>query len=275
MDSASGDYAYDELSPANSAIWTAISEGKEQGVKEAINNGANVDFLYNGTYTALHLAASKGHTNIVKLLLDAGWDIDLVGEIEDTDKSVVFEGTPIHHAADNGHIETVKFLLEKGADVNASDGTTQYYTPLLTACRSGHLKLVEFLIQNGADTSAVDGAGEPLINIAADFGHVQILKYLIEKGFSVNATSLIHTPLIAATESEHVEAVKFLLQNGANVNGTPEARQDTALHAAAVNGNVELIKLLLQNKADKSLKNAEGKTPLEVASKPEAVAALK
>jgi len=265
---------YEEVSPANSAIWTAVSENNEKATQEAMKNGAEVNFLYYGTYTVLHLAASKGFLPIVKVLVEGGWDIDLAGEIHESEKEVTFEGTPLHHAADSGHLSVVQYLVEHGADINATDGTTQYYTPLLTACRSGHLKLMEYLISKGADTSVMDGAGEPLINVAADFGHVEILKYLLGSGFSVNAVSIIHTPLIAAAESGHIEAVKFLLSSGASVDVTPEARKDTALHAAAACGHLEIIKILLQNKADKTIKNGEGLTPVEVASTPEAKAAL-
>jgi len=266
---ADGDYAYEELSAADTTIWTATNEGNEEGVKEAIKSGATVDYNYDGTYTVLHIAASKGLTKIVKILVEAGWDVTLVGQFEDQEKKVTFEGTPLHHAAESGHLETAQYLLEHGADINATDGTTQYYTPLLTAIRSGRLSLIELFIQKGADTSAVDGAGETLINVAADFGHVDILKYLLGKGFSVNSASLIHTPLIAASESGHIEAVKFLLESGAQVNAVPEARKDTALHVAAETGNEALLKLLLQHKADPSLKNTEEKRPVDVAASPQ------
>ena len=44
-------------------------------------------------WTALHAAAQNGHTDIVKLLLDAGADKDVVDKYGDT---------PLHVAAENG-----------------------------------------------------------------------------------------------------------------------------------------------------------------------------
>ncbi|MFX8242841.1 ankyrin repeat domain-containing protein, partial [Acinetobacter baumannii] len=60
-------------------------------------------------WTALHYAATNGHDNVVKYLLDHAAYIDA----ESPNAT-----TPLMMAAMNGHITTVKLLLDEGADMN-------------------------------------------------------------------------------------------------------------------------------------------------------------
>ncbi|PTB34868.1 hypothetical protein M441DRAFT_205868 [Trichoderma asperellum CBS 433.97] len=63
--------------------------------------------------TPLHIAASKGHTPIVQMLLDTG-EVDL--------ESINSMGrTPLFEAV-GGVEETIRILLDHGADVNWKDG---------------------------------------------------------------------------------------------------------------------------------------------------------
>ena len=57
--------------------------------------------------TPLHVAAIRGDSRIITLLLDAGAEIDARGE---------YGHTPLHEAVGQGHIEAVRLLLSRGAD---------------------------------------------------------------------------------------------------------------------------------------------------------------
>ncbi len=56
--------------------------------------------------TSLHLAALKGHANIVKLLIERGARVDRRGHLGET---------PLMYAASQGHLKIVRMLLESGA----------------------------------------------------------------------------------------------------------------------------------------------------------------
>ena len=60
----------------------------------------------------MHLAAEKGYTRVIQLLLDADASINARNNLGET---------PLMIAAENGHDDTVRFLIERGADVNAQD----------------------------------------------------------------------------------------------------------------------------------------------------------
>ena len=66
--------------------------------------------------TPLHEASDNGHSDTVKMLLDAGADLSLTEE---------YGQTPLHLAAMNGHargrVEVAKILTEAGADPNMRD----------------------------------------------------------------------------------------------------------------------------------------------------------
>jgi len=66
----------------------------------------------NTNITALHHAASYGHSDVMKELLDSKADVNA------RDNSME---TPLHDAAYNGHLIAVKTCLRNGADVNMVD----------------------------------------------------------------------------------------------------------------------------------------------------------
>jgi uncharacterized protein len=66
------------------------------------------DFFFG--WTALHIAAEKGHVKLVELLIDRGADLNWQHEISRL--------TAFHLAALGGHQDVVKLLAAKGADVN-------------------------------------------------------------------------------------------------------------------------------------------------------------
>lgn len=69
--------------------------------------------------SALSLAASEGHTNLIDLLLDKG------AVLEDTDKEGL---TALAWACVRGRLNAAQSLIERGADVNTCDKTGR--TPL-------------------------------------------------------------------------------------------------------------------------------------------------
>ena len=84
---------------------------------------------------------------------------------------------------------------------------------------------------------------------------------------SINVHSATKTWLMEAVENEYLQSCMFLLLSGVNPNDQHPLSGDTALHLAVRNGNIVFVKLLLACKADPTIPNEEGKTPLDTAKK--------
>ncbi|MBD3272843.1 hypothetical protein GF385_00640, partial [Candidatus Dependentiae bacterium] len=92
--------------------------------------------------TPLHLAAKKGHQEIVEMLL--------AKEGVDPSARDRYGNTPLHFAAKKGHPEIVKMLLAKDADLSNAENFIKS-TPLHFAAEKGHQEIVEILLARGAD----------------------------------------------------------------------------------------------------------------------------
>jgi len=88
--------------------------------------------------TALHAAIAGNHIHIVRLLLNAGADIDAQCE------GVRRRGfTPLHAAAYFNRLEIAKLLIERGADPRIANGES--LTPYEYAARRGHAEIAELI----------------------------------------------------------------------------------------------------------------------------------
>lgn len=91
----------------------------------------------------LHIAASKGHLNIVRMLVeDFGMRKNLEGNAS--------KGSPIHSAALEGQYDVVLYLLNIGATLDTS---TPDRNPLFGAILGGNVAIARLLIERGIDKS--------------------------------------------------------------------------------------------------------------------------
>lgn len=126
--------------------------------------------------TALHVAATNGHVEILQLLLDRG------GNVNAQDKSGL---TPLMAAAELGNTVAVILLIDKKADVNLQD--YDGLTPLFLATVTGQLDVARILLENGAQPDLADDQFTTPLMIAAQQGDVELVKLLLEKGANAKA----------------------------------------------------------------------------------------
>jgi len=114
-----------------------------------LDKGANVNSkikFQDDEMTPLHLAVMKNKSDVVRMLIRKGADINL--------RSRRLQ-TPLHLAAiHNVSKDILEMLLKKGADINSLDHHLQ--TPLFHAASRGYKDLVEFLLSKGSDPTLLD-----------------------------------------------------------------------------------------------------------------------
>lgn len=145
------------------ALHLAASRGYSEIVKILIAEGVDLDVDKSG-HTALHLAASNGHEMIMQMLLTAGADIEARGEDDDT---------ALHMAVEENHAATVQVLLAAGANIEAQDDN--YETPLHYACKKNYEEITKILLMQGANTEAINDSGETPLQLAKDNNHLNIV----------------------------------------------------------------------------------------------------
>jgi len=126
-------------------LYESAKDGNLAGLELALRrgDGVNDSFVYdcedNDFETALHVASRNGHFAIVKVLLDAGADID------SRDSG---GGTPLHDACIHGRLVVVKELVRRGADIYPKDNDGE--TPFDFAGNYIHSRddIMEYLLQH-------------------------------------------------------------------------------------------------------------------------------
>ncbi|CAI7647886.1 unnamed protein product [Penicillium discolor] len=127
---------------------------------------------------SLLAACSRGHKEIVQMLLQYGADITVQGKDE-------FHGNALEVACHEGHDNIVQLLLDHGADANAQGGF--YGNALQSACSEGHGHIVQILLEHGADVNAQGGHYGNALRAASTRGNEKIVLMLQDYVADVNA----------------------------------------------------------------------------------------
>lgn len=146
--------------------------------------------------TPLGAAVVKGHTCIVRMLLEAGIE---------PNSSVWHETPALVEAARQGHVDIVQVLIAAGANVNGGF----YKVPLYAAAREGHLEVVRVLLDAGANIEGYEWYWTALI-IASFKGHLSIVQLLIERGANIHWCPHGENVLMIAARGARREVYEFL-----------------------------------------------------------------
>lgn len=140
-----------------SSLMKAVQRDDVAAVKRLIAEGVNVSELDANGDAPLVMAAYKGHTGIVRLLLDAGADIAAVDP--------TMKATALHAAAYAGRTDAAKLLIERGIDID-KQGPRNGYTALHDAIWQNNIETAEVLIAAGANLELKAHSGQTPLQFA-------------------------------------------------------------------------------------------------------------
>jgi hypothetical protein len=157
-------------------LQAASSKGHLDVVEILVSKGANVN-AQGGFYgNALHAALFCRHSDVVRFLLDNNACVDT---------SASPYGNALQMASFWGRSEMMQMLVEKSTAIDAQGG--YYGNALQTASFRGHKDIVLTLLKNGADVNAQGGEFVTALQAALAVSHIDITWLLVDEGADVNA----------------------------------------------------------------------------------------
>ncbi|XP_062585227.1 ankyrin-3-like [Saccostrea cucullata] len=214
---------------------------------------------------AVHIAANFLQPDILSLILDAEYDVNMVTRNNESplilavvvdkctlqnipwacNKDLCDPNKTFDEVLEERRMQTLTLLVQKGADVNIHP--TKLPSALAVSCQKGNKEIVQFLLRSGAN---VNETGNKLsaLHLASMEGNLEIVQLLLDKGADVNMRSKYgFTPLYLASRKGNSAIVEILLTRGTN----DELKERTAYNpffAACAHGHINIVQMFLQHK---------------------------
>eukprot|EP00041_Stephanoeca_diplocostata_P034258 m.1155442 g.1155442 ORF g.1155442 m.1155442 type:complete len:1673 (-) comp24489_c1_seq37:1618-6636(-) len=281
-----------------SALENAVSNGCKSIVQILLDHGATIESHAKSkdTWSIVKLACKRGHSDILKLLLDnirekqrrkirdmpqigtvnqtclmlgcTHGHNDVVNVLLDSENYETCVEVPDHDgntalilAAAEGHTAIVSTLLEKGAELEAMNH--EHHTALVCAAHNGHLYTVEFLRDQGAKLIVCDKDGSVMctaLTVAAGSrcAAVAVLENLLKP----ESPHALATATSALLDKALLSAARRGNSSVVEFLLKRGAAHGTSLIEAACHGHLDTVLLLLKCGADVNATNAAGCTAL-------------
>ncbi|XP_033750474.1 death-associated protein kinase 1-like isoform X3 [Pecten maximus] len=274
------------------ALFCASEEGNVEGLKELVGMAQNIDLTAANRHgeTAVHMAASGGHTEVLKFLQAKGVDISIQDKNGDSavywaarqghldvlrhlkDENVPLDSqnksgeSALHVAARYGHAAVVDFLCSAGSNVNLQDNLGE--TALHSASWHGFLRIVTSLCSSGAKIDADNKEGETALHNASARGYLDVVKILLDYGAPVNQMDKRGgTALYLACNRRHSNIAMVLLHAGCEMDIIDKESGECALHCAAREGLSAVVQTMCAFGCQVDIISQDGFTPLHLSCK--------
>lgn len=175
------------------ALCVATAQGNTEIVRMLLEEGANVNqraqFNYFPLQYAICLSSAAVAEDTLKALIEYNASLDLCDD---------GGNTALHYIRSYTPVSTIKPLVNAGADIEIGD--IFGFTPICNAVKYQNMDAMEYLLSKGAKVNFTGGfwGGGPL-HLACFLGLLEFIKTLVENGADVNLANpgTVGTPLIS------------------------------------------------------------------------------
>ncbi|XP_029933909.1 ankyrin repeat domain-containing protein 22 isoform X1 [Myripristis murdjan] len=170
---------------------------------------------------------------------------------------------PACQSAYDGDLHRLHHLLrDDPGNLNVQD-LDSGDTPLIAACRQGNQRVVQYLLEYGADVTLTNKKQRSCLHYASrrtfsllDYLMIAILMPILLLGFFI----------LQEKQRKNVALLQTLLSSEVEINAV-DYKGNTALHYVCERKSHFLVPLLLERNADATIKNKEGETALDIATR--------
>ena len=208
--------------------------------------------------SALHVAASEGHVEMVEYLLVKGANPCI---------SDRHGNSPLNDAVRHRHDAVAAAIRTRAPDGKISLHGLSSGIQMCTAAAEGDLVQIQRLLANGVSPQAVDYDSRTALHIAACYGRLEVTKYLISSRADVQAKDRLgNSPLDDAIQYGHKQVQLALRAAGARVGWMRNGLRACRASAAGDEGSVRLVRALMDMGLDPAACDHYDRTPLHLAA---------
>eukprot|EP00117_Sycon_ciliatum_P038129 scpid23899/ scgid28392/ Nuclear factor NF-kappa-B p100 subunit; DNA-binding factor KBF2; H2TF1; Lymphocyte translocation chromosome 10 protein; Nuclear factor of kappa light polypeptide gene enhancer in B-cells 2; Oncogene Lyt-10; Nuclear factor NF-kappa-B p52 subunit len=248
-------------------------------LKQYLDSG-DIRHLQDGDSPVLHAAVLAQNMDVTSTLMSTLPRLQ-AAMLNSVDQH---SNTMLHLAIGSKQNQLVTELVRCGANVTLPNG--QGDNCVHAACQIGSPQLLRVIMAKNRK----DGSGQPLVprldqrdynglfpaHLAVRAKSRECLQVLKAEGFGLDGSGGLcgSTPLHTATDSNQLSLVVYLLKEEVADINAKNYQGNSALHISSEQGHVEMVRALLQSGANRAIKNARGKLPIDLASSESVKAAL-
>ncbi|UYV79521.1 hypothetical protein LAZ67_17002988 [Cordylochernes scorpioides] len=232
-------------------------------VKELLESGADINIKTKRGNSPLHLAARKGHQDLVQYLVKAGADVNSLNGCRQS---------PLHYAILGRELSIASFLIDAGADI-LEIGFLLLYAIIDWVERKLEIRenaaiyhkykdLIRKFVEAGADVNISNSITTPFLELFEEINDSELFRLFIEKGADINAKKDDGISiLMIAVKKGNVDYFNCLLNAGADTKHVDKTG-NSALFYAAASQCPGILEYFLKSGFDVNVRNNEGQTPL-------------